>query len=200
MRCGRAQMLLTAAVDGELSPGRRAALDRHLAGCLVCRAERAATQTVLDALDALPMAPAVPAALEQATLRRVRVLAAEEAERRGTSGWRAWLPLPAIALAVTAVLVLAIAITRTADDRLPASGASAPTRVARAHQAPSRASHEAVAVAPPTEPPPALAAAPELFVDLPMLRKLDRVKHFEAIQTTTLDDDTPDGEEPPSNG
>jgi len=196
MRCGRAQKLLTAAVDGELSPGRRAALDRHLAGCPVCRAERAATQTLLDALDALPSVAAVPAALEQATLRRVRVLAAEEGERAVTSGWRSWLPLPAIALAVTAVLVLAIAISRTADDHLPASGASTPTRVARAHQAPSRASHEAV----PTEPPPALAAAPELFVDLPMLRKLDRVKHFEAIQTTTLDDETPNGEEAPSNG
>jgi anti-sigma factor RsiW len=200
MRCGRAQKLLTAAIDGELSPGRRTALDRHLAGCPACRAERAATQTVLEALDALPIAAAVPAALEQATLRRVRVLAADEAERTATSGWRTWLPLPAIGLVVTAALVLAIAITRTADDRMPKSGAPAPTRVARAHPAPSRANPQAVAVAPPSEPPPALAAAPELFVDLPMLRKLDRVKHFEAIQTTTLDDETPSGEEAPSNG
>ena len=195
MRCVRAQKLLTAAVDGELSPGRGAALARHLAGCPVCRTEQAATQTVLDALDALPMAAAVPAALEQATLRRVRVLAADEAGRRAASGWRAWLPLPAIALAVTAVLVLAIAITRTADDRIPTSGAPAPTRVARAHPAPARANPAA-----PTEPPPALAAAPQLFVDLPMLRNLDKVKHFEAIQTTTLDDETPSGEEAPSNG
>jgi len=197
MRCGRAQKLLTAAVDGELSPGRRAALDRHLAGCPVCRAERAATQSVLDALDALPMVAAVPAALEQATLRRVRVLAAEEAERTARSGWRAWLPLPA--LAVTAVLVLAIAITRTADDRIPTSGARSPERIARAHPAQSHP-NSAVAVAPPAEPPPALAAAPELFVDLPMLRNLDKVKHFEAIRTTTLDDETPSGEEAPSNG
>jgi len=194
MRCGRAQKLLTAAVDGELTPGRRAALDRHLAGCGACRAERAATQTVLDALDALPMVAAVSGALEQATLRRVRVLAAEEAERAATSGWRTWLPLPAIAFAVTAVLVLAIAITRTADDRIPTSGAPAPTRVARAHPAPARANPT------PSEPPPALAAAPQLFVDLPMLRNLDKVKHFEAIQTTTLDDETPSGEEAPSNG
>jgi len=194
MRCGRAQKLLTAAVDGELTPGRRAALDRHLAGCGACRAERAATQTVLDALDALPMVAAVSGALEQATLRRVRVLAAEEAERAATSGWRTWLPLPAIAFAVTAVLVLAIAITRTADDRIPTSGAPSPTRVARAHPAPARANPT------PSEPPPALAAAPQLFVDLPMLRNLDKVKHFEAIQTTTLDDETPSGEEAPSNG
>ena len=33
MRCGRAQRLMAAAVDGELVPGERDALDRHLAGC-----------------------------------------------------------------------------------------------------------------------------------------------------------------------
>jgi len=33
-----------------------------------------------------------------------------------------------------------------------------------------------------------------------MLSNLDKVKHFEAIQTTTLDDETPSGEEEPSNG
>ena len=31
MRCGRAQMLMTAAVDGELASRHRRALDRHLA-------------------------------------------------------------------------------------------------------------------------------------------------------------------------
>jgi len=196
MRCGRAQKLLTAAVDGELSPGRRTALDRHLAGCPVCRTELTTTDRMLRALEALPIAAPVPDALEQATLRRVRVLAAEEGDRAATSGWRTWLPLPALAL--TAVLVLAIAITRTSDDRGSTPVVPAPERVARAR--PARPNLRAVAVAPPSEPPPALAAAPELFVDLPMLRKLDRVKHFEAIQTTTLDDETPSGEEAPSNG
>ena len=48
----------------------------------------------------------------------------------------------------------------------------------------------------PSEPPPDLAARPDLFVDLPMLRNLDRLEHFEAIQTTTLEGQ--DGER--SNG
>ena len=48
----------------------------------------------------------------------------------------------------------------------------------------------------PSEPPPDLAARPDLFVDLPMLRNLERLEHFEAIQTTTLEGQ--DGER--SNG
>ena len=47
----------------------------------------------------------------------------------------------------------------------------------------------------PAEPPPELAAAPELFVDLPLLRNMEKLEHFETIRTTTLDD----GEEQ-SNG
>jgi hypothetical protein len=33
-----------------------------------------------------------------------------------------------------------------------------------------------------------------------MLKNLEKIEHFDAISTTTLDDDTPDGSEPPSNG
>ena len=40
----------------------------------------------------------------------------------------------------------------------------------------------------PAEPPPELAAAPELFMELPILRNLEKLEHFEAIRTTTLDD------------
>ncbi len=54
----------------------------------------------------------------------------------------------------------------------------------------------------PAEPPAKLAEAPDLFVDMSIIRNLDKLTHFEAIQTTTLDDEpaTPDGLEPPSNG
>ncbi len=39
-------------------------------------------------------------------------------------------------------------------------------------------------------------------MDMSIIRNLDKLTHFEAIQTTTLDDEpaTPDGLEPPSNG
>jgi hypothetical protein len=39
----------------------------------------------------------------------------------------------------------------------------------------------------PDDPPAELAARPDLFVNLPMLRNLDKLQHFDAIQTTTLD-------------
>jgi hypothetical protein len=45
----------------------------------------------------------------------------------------------------------------------------------------------------PSQPPPELAARPDLFVDLPMLRNLERLEHFEAIQTTTLGEEPGDG-------
>lgn len=204
MRCGRAQKLMTAAVDGELSAGRRAALDRHLVRCTTCRAEYAATGRMLRALDLLPTASVVPDAVERATLRRVHALAAEEAERAGTGWWRGWFALPAVAIATAAVITFAVGITRRTDEvpAVPSRVASTPPRE-RVAKATPPAFPDAARRAPsePASPPPAaLAQAPDLFVDLPMLRNLDKLRHFEAIQTTTLDDDTPSGEESPSNG
>ena len=187
MRCQRARKWMTAAVDGELSPRRRRALDGHLAACAACRRELAVTERMLTALEGLPMEAAVSARLEQATLRRVRLAAADEAERAPASRWTRWLPLPAFALATAAVLVLAIGIVRrTGVAQAPPSLLRPPRRFAKL----------------PAEPPAKLAEAPDLFVDMSIIRNLDKLTHFEAIQTTTLDDEpaTPDGLEPPSNG
>ena len=202
MRCQRAQKWMTAAVDGELSPRRRRALDGHLAACAACRRELAVTERMLTALEGLPMEAAVSARLEQATLRRVRLAAADEAERAPASRWTRWLPLPAFALATAAVLVLAIGIVRRTGE-VPGAPAVRPAPkvdardAAQAQRPPRR-----IAKALPAEPPAKLAEAPDLFVDMPIIRNLDKMTHFEAIQTTTLDDEpaTPDGQEPPSNG
>jgi anti-sigma factor RsiW len=213
MRCARAQKLMTAALDGELAPRRRRALDRHLIGCEACRRELATTERMLGALEALPMEAAVSAGLEQATLRRVRVAAADEDEGAKASRWRRWLPLPAVAVASVAVLVLAVGIVRrTREVPAPPTVASTPRRPLEEQAARPTAPVEKdtrtarpvpppVAV-PPTEPPPELAAAPEKFVNLPILRNLEKLEHFDAIQTTTLDEEpvTPGGEEQPSNG
>ena len=202
MRCQRARKWMTAAVDGELSPRRRRALDGHLAACAACRRELAVTERMLTALEGLPMEAAVSARLEQATLRRVRLAAADEAERAPASRWTRWLPLPAFALATAAVLVLAIGIVRRTGE-VPGAPAVRPAPkveardAAQAPRPPRR-----IAKALPAEPPAKLAEAPDLFVDMPIIRNLDKMTHFEAIQTTTLDDEpaTPDGLEPPSNG
>ena len=198
---------MTAAVDGELSPRRRRALDGHLAACAACRRELAVTERMLTALEGLPMEAAVSPRLEQATLRRVRLAAADEAERAPASRWTRWLPLPAFALATAAVLVLAIGIVRRTGE-VPGAPAVRPAPkgdargVAQAPPSLLRPPRRIAKGPPPAEPPAKLAEAPDLFVDMPIIRNLDKMTHFEAIQTTTLDDEpaTPDGQEPPSNG
>ncbi|TMB56374.1 MAG: hypothetical protein E6J60_06025, partial [Deltaproteobacteria bacterium] len=200
MRCQRAQKWMTAAVDGELSARRRRALDGHLAACAACRRELAVTERMLTALEGLPMEAAVSARLEQATLRRVRLAAADEAERAPASRGARWLPLPAFALATAAVLVLAIGIVRRAGE-VPGAPAVRPAPKGDARDvAPAPPPRRVVKGPPPAEPPAKLAEAPDLFVDMPIIRNLDKMTHFEAIQTTTLDDEpaTPDGQEPPS--
>jgi len=193
---------MTAAVDGELSPRRRRALDGHLAACAACRRELAVTERMLTALEGLPMEAAVSARLEQATLRRVRLAAADEGERAPASRWTRWLPLPAFALATAAVLVLAIGIVRRTGE-VPGAPAVRPAPKVDAQAPPSPLSPpRRIVKALPAEPPAKLAEVPELFVDMPIIRNLEKMTHFEAIQTTTLDDEpaTPDGLEPPSNG
>jgi hypothetical protein len=44
----------------------------------------------------------------------------------------------------------------------------------------------AAEIAPPTEPPPDLAAAPELFMNLPIIRNMEKLEHFEAITMVEL--------------
>ena len=36
--------------------------------------------------------------------------------------------------------------------------------------------------------PAVLARTPDLFMDLPILRHLEKLEHYESIQTTTLDE------------
>jgi anti-sigma factor RsiW len=210
MRCRRAQQMMTAAVDGEIEPRRRRALDAHVTACESCRRELAATERMLSVLKALPMEAVVTEGLEQATLRRVRLAAAEEEERAAAKWWRAWLPVPAVALATAVVAVLAFGVLRYSTG---VSGPSAVSRSPRSHEdrgaraptgtsTPSLTARAPKAVEPPNEPPPELTAAPDKFMNLHILRNLEKLEHFEAIQTTTLDDEpaTPGGEGQPSNG
>jgi hypothetical protein len=49
----------------------------------------------------------------------------------------------------------------------------------------------------PIDPPAELASRPDLFVDLPMLRELDKMQHFDSIATM---EDADGGEAPSPNG
>jgi hypothetical protein len=52
----------------------------------------------------------------------------------------------------------------------------------------------------PVEPPAELAARPDLFVEMPILRNMEKLDHFEAIRTTTVEDTPAPSGEAPSNG
>jgi len=53
MRCGSAQKLIVAAVDGEITPERRRDLDEHVAACTDCLSELRATESLLGSDDGL---------------------------------------------------------------------------------------------------------------------------------------------------
>ncbi len=126
------------------------------------------------------------------------------------------------ALAAAAVLAVAVGLSRTtptttagpehAKQSPVASAPHEPTRVAKSEPKPAatKPEHEpaeptAVAEARrpidpsrrpelPKEPPPELANAPDLFMDMNILSHMEKLQHYDAIETTTLHD--PAGEQP----
>ena len=196
MRCGSAQKLIVAAVDGEITPERRRDLDEHVAACTECLGELHATESLLGALESLPQEAEVPPLVEAATLRRMRVAAAEEQERKERR-W-GWFPAPVLAAAGVAVLALAINLRPEGRQGTPqpvmTPEATGVRQLARAPErpAPPPAPRQEVAVAtaddalPPADPPPDLAAAPELFMNLPIIRNMEKLEHFEAITMVEL--------------
>src|SRR2546427_8952192 len=137
MRCRRAQRWMVAAVDGELAPRRRRMLEDHVGSCPACRRDLAGTGEVLERVAGLAAQCEVPSRLEQATLRRIRLLAAADEERSAARGWWAGLRAPALALATAAVAIVAVALTRGTGD--PPTGPSpAPDQHPGAGQAPAR--------------------------------------------------------------
>jgi anti-sigma factor RsiW len=87
MKCDRARGLLSAALDGELEPAESEALDRHLAACPACAAERGRLAAVRTAFRTLtPAAP--PRDLAGAVMERIR------AGEAGEPGRPAPVPVP----------------------------------------------------------------------------------------------------------
>jgi hypothetical protein len=206
MRCRTAQTWIVAARDRELSERQQRALDRHLAECGACRAEQVSLEGVLSALDALEPAREVPARLEADVFRQVRGLAAG-----GAPAWTLpqWLRRGVPAMAAMAVVALAVVGVRSSEIAVPTArtNVTVAERPRVATPAPAQAVAKAEADAPvvarrakpraPVDPPEELASRPDLFVDLPMLRELDKMQHFDSIATM---EDADGGEAPSPNG
>ena len=196
MRGGSVQKLIVAAVDGEITPERRRDLDEHVAACTDCLTELRATEALLGVLDSLPQEAEVPPLVEAGTLRRMRIAAADERERKERR-W-GWFPVPVLAAAGVAVLALAINLRPEGGQVTPqpatpkAAGGRQLARAPEPEAAPAAPRREvAVAAAdhdatPPADPPPDLAAAPELFMNLPIIRNMEKLEHFEAITMVEL--------------
>jgi Putative zinc-finger len=200
MRCRRAERWMTMALAGELSDRRSQRLTEHMEGCAGCRREWEAYTALERVLGSLPLETVLPPRLEQVTLRNARLAEAEATKTR-----RRWLGIAVPALAATAVVVVAARLSLQDTEPVPAPAPAAPTRVLTAppSRAPGRVAERAPAPAPsaspaapqrrrvargvPSQPPPELAARPDLFVNLPLLRNLDKVQHYEAIQTIAVD-------------
>ncbi len=186
---------MTVALAGELSGRRPDRLGQHLERCSACRREWEAYAALDRALGTLPLEAALPARLEQVTLRRVRLAdGAEAPERRGR-----WLGIAVPALAATAILVVAARLSLRDSGPVSAPVAPGGALTAAPQRIAERAGTPAPTVAPPSrerrraarvlpgEPPPELTARPDLFVNLPLLRNLDKLQHYEAIQTISVD-------------
>ncbi|HEU4394064.1 MAG TPA: zf-HC2 domain-containing protein [Planctomycetota bacterium] len=80
MNCADAAERITALVDGELPPGERAELERHLAECGACRDARAAEEAIAARVRGLGRPP-LPDGFREAVLDRVRAEPAPGAVR-----------------------------------------------------------------------------------------------------------------------
>jgi anti-sigma factor RsiW len=191
---------MTMALAGELSGRRLQRLTKHMDGCAGCRREWQAYTALDRVLGSLPLEAALPPRLEQVTLRTARL-----AEAEATKSRRRWLGVAIPALAATAVVVMAarLSLQDTEPALTPVPAAPARAVTASPARAPARVAERAPAPAPspapgspqrrrvargvPSEPPPELAARPDLFINLPLLRNLDKVQHYDAIQTIAVD-------------
>lgn len=98
-------------VLGALEPQEAEAFRRHMTGCVVCRDEVESLQHVADALPMSAPQYRVPRGLRRRVLGEVRADAKATRRGRGQANAQsrgAWLPRPALAAGLAAVIALAV--------------------------------------------------------------------------------------------
>ncbi|HAH05866.1 MAG TPA: hypothetical protein DCM05_04940 [Elusimicrobia bacterium] len=110
--------LLSAYVDGELSPSEARELEGHLGACGRCRSKVKTFRALKAAVSAAAPAPAMPDDLKR-TLRGMAARRGEPAWKRSLSelafGWKS--PAAAAAFSLAAVLAVVWAVRRPAPER-----------------------------------------------------------------------------------
>jgi hypothetical protein len=187
---------LVAYVDGELHADISARVAEHLTGCLPCRREldevKAADRLLTDVSRIVP-SPDFTDRMQQ------RLAAATDG---AGGGGRAWSPGWGVALAAAAAVALglvsvldrarvdaptAIPVTVARAPVVAPAAAGGPARMATARagggartddgQRPAAAAFDALT---PEDLPPDLMARPELYLRLPVVRRLETLEHFKA--------------------
>lgn len=190
---------LVAFLDGELADAERRPVAAHLSTCLGCRREIERLTSVRGWVSDLPsVEPSAGFAAE--FWRRVEADPSIVAKPPGAS--RAWW-WAAPALAAAAVVALAFQFL-TGVTPLPSEPATPKARVIAAPPpaAPRPADVAAAPKVAPDEAPAALADAetlrpedlppellehPELFLRLPVVRRLEKLEHFDEVRQAPVD-------------
>jgi anti-sigma factor RsiW len=187
--CEQTSGELVAFLDGELGAEERRTVADHLATCLTCRREMEHLTSVQRMVDTLPrIEPS--ASFADDFWRRVAAEPTPIASRRRRGSVLRWA-IPALAAA--AVLAFALRSQLETPSSLPAAPrtrvAAAPAAPAKVAVAPAaeRAKSEGAEPAPqvanvdslrPEDLPPELLEHPELFLRLPVVRRLEKLEYL----------------------
>lgn len=193
--CERTSEELVAFLDDELSVGERRPVAEHLASCLVCRREMERLTTLQGWLGNLPeVEPSATFAADFA--RRLAAEPTPIAPRRGGGGGLRW-GFPALAAAAVLALALRAFVAAPVSSTAPDAArkrtiAAAPAPAAPAEEEPARVATRPsteegadqvadVAGVRPEDLPPELLEHPELFLRLPVVKRLDTLEYLGSL-------------------
>ncbi len=190
---------LVAYLDGALGADERGTVAAHVSTCLGCRREMDRLAAVQHALDGLPaVAPSAQFADDFWRKLAAEAPAAAAVATRKVRPLRWAVP----ALAAAAVVALAFRAFVRGPSATPAPGVHAPRvaaapasnaepkKVASRHRAESAASQVAdVDTLKPEDLPPELLEHPELYLRLPVVRRLEKLEYFGSAHDQPAGDD-----------
>ena len=184
---------LVAYLDGEHEEGEAARIEAHLGTCLSCRRELEQLRRLRVLLGELhPIEPS--AAFDAAMWRRLDPLPTRGRRRAPTLFWAA--PALAAAAAVALVWYSSIAPVTVPGTVVPRTVAAVPRGHAaggdalaqREAESEGGATHDVATADNLDEYPPDLVEHPEIFLRLPVVRRLQRLQHFEEVQRHNEDE------------